>query len=479
MVQVTESRYPKLAFTLVLFATLLVLLGLNIAFNAVERSHESTLKLLTGMSEVKSEVLYLDEKLTDLAVRYTLTRDENYYFHYREDAYRLEELLNTLRRHEIREIREAASALTAANNKMVAVETESFAKAKEGRPKQGYDLLNGEKYRGLKAEYSAGAWGLASFVDGEIEKKIEMSAEKRLWRTAVVSVIMVALIGIWLWFLSMFAAWREKLEYSYQELDRRVEERTKELEEERQLRMMNAKLAAVGELAANIAHEINNPLQIVALRAQQVLDIADEKESKPLMDLGDSLLKTTRRLTKIANGLRSLSRDGSLENITAVNVDNFLSDIVEVFEPRFLSVKIKFEKINQVGSKEAYFRPTQISQVLMNLMNNAVDAVAKIEDRRIILGAESLDEAIDFYVRDSGRGVSPEIIDRIMQPFFTTKPFGEGTGLGLSISKELVKNHRGRINYSRVDNMTEFRITLPQDFQVQRASVSRGKVVIS
>ncbi len=472
-------RYPKAAFTIVLFTTLVVLLGLNIAFNAVEIASHATLQFLTGLGDVKSEVLHLDERLTDRAIRFILTKEEHNYQKYREDAVRLEELLNNLRRHENKFIRDAATVLTNSNNKLVALEESGVLLAREGKRAQAYKLLDSEVYRDLKTEYSVGARGLANFIDKEIADRVDSSETKKSVRTAVVTIVMIALIGIWLWFLSVFADWKEKLETTNEELDKRVEARTKEFEEERKLRLMNAKLAAVGELAANLAHEVNNPLQIIALRSQQVVDIAEESDSRPLLELGDSLLKTTKRLTKIANGLRSLSRDGTTESLTRVDTERFLSDIVEVFEPRFASQNIKFEKVNRVDGLVATFRPTQISQVLMNLVNNAIDAVSKNHERRIILGAEATPTDIEFFVRDNGSGVSAENIKHIMEPFFTTKPFGEGTGLGLSISKQLVDNHRGKITYSRIDEMTEFRVHLPQDSYAQRTSPSQGKVVIS
>lgn len=463
MGKITEIRYPSVASTAVLFATLMVLLCLNIAISKLEDVNQQTLSFLTGLAEVKSDLLFLDEALTDRAVRYILTRDPSYDLEYRKGVSQLESLLNNLRKSDISEIRSSTVSVEESNRKMIAFEGRAIDLAKRGNQTDAYEIIQSAQYRSFKAEYSAGVKGLANFIESEIKAKIDESSRKSTWRTLVVTLIMLALVAVWAWFLSIFSVWKQQIENLNQDLDKRFEERTKELDEERQLRLMNAKLAAVGELAANIAHEVNNPLQIISLRAQQVLDIAEETANVSLKKLGDSLVKTTKRLAKITNGLRSLSRDGTSESVTQVEIEKFLTDIIEVFEPRFASQGIHFEKVNGAGKKCVYLRPTQISQVLMNLINNAIDAVARTKSKKIILGADCVSGGIEFFVRDNGSGVSPENEPKIMQPFFTTKPFGEGTGLGLSISKELVTNHRGKITYSRKNNMTEFRVFLPQN----------------
>ncbi|OQW48914.1 MAG: hypothetical protein A4S09_13180 [Proteobacteria bacterium SG_bin7] len=465
MGKLAENRYPSVAFTLVLFATLMVLLCMNIAISRVEKSNQQTLSFLTGLADVKGDILFLDAALTDRAVRFVLTRDSYYDKKFRDGARQLDDVLNNLRKSEISLIRRSAISIAESNRKMVEFEERAIALAKKGRQVEAYKILQSEQYRIFKSEYSVGANGLATFIESEIKTTIDESSKKGNWRTLVVTFVMLALVAVWAWFLSIFDVWKRRIEGLNQELDKRVEERTKELDEERQLRLMNAKLAAVGELAANIAHEVNNPLQIISLRAQQVLDIAEETADGGLKSLGDSLVKTTKRLGKITNGLRSLSRDGTSESITNVAVEKFLVDIIEVFEPRFVSQEIHFEKVNRAGEKTVYLRPTQISQVLMNLINNAIDAVARVKSKEIILGADIVPGGVEFFVLDNGSGVSSENESRIMEPFFTTKPFGEGTGLGLSISKDLVDNHRGKITYARKNDMTEFRVFLPQNFK--------------
>ena len=108
-------------------------------------------------------------------------------------------------------------------------------------------------------------------------------------------------------------------------------------------------------------------------------------------------------------------------------------------------------------------RPTQISQVLLNLLNNAYDAVIGQPEKRIELHIDDSDDELVLGVSDSGPGIPAEICQKILEPFFTTKPVGQGTGLGLSISKGLVESHGGSIEFeSKIGVGTHFSVRLPK-----------------
>ncbi|HEX4924120.1 MAG TPA: ATP-binding protein, partial [Bdellovibrionales bacterium] len=110
-------------------------------------------------------------------------------------------------------------------------------------------------------------------------------------------------------------------------------------------------------------------------------------------------------------------------------------------------------------------RPTQISQVLLNLLNNAHDAVAEQTEKWVKLDVRDLGDSVELSVTDSGAGIPPEIQEKIMQPFFTTKQIGEGTGLGLSISKGLVDSHHGQLRLDAKSKNTRFVVLLPKTQQ--------------
>jgi C4-dicarboxylate-specific signal transduction histidine kinase len=107
-------------------------------------------------------------------------------------------------------------------------------------------------------------------------------------------------------------------------------------------------------------------------------------------------------------------------------------------------------------------RPSQISQVILNLLNNAYDAVVGRNEAWIKIDVRSSDDAFEIAVTDSGEGIAPSVADRIMTPFFTTKPMGKGTGLGLSISSNIMIDHGGTLKLDRSCPRTRFVVTLPK-----------------
>ncbi|MEK6579858.1 MAG: HAMP domain-containing sensor histidine kinase, partial [Bdellovibrionota bacterium] len=107
-------------------------------------------------------------------------------------------------------------------------------------------------------------------------------------------------------------------------------------------------------------------------------------------------------------------------------------------------------------------RQTQLSQVLLNLFNNAYDAVQTLTDKWIKIKVADTDQWVEIWVTDSGPGISSEVVSKMFQPFFTTKGVGKGTGLGLSISKKIIETHGGTLNVEMESPNTCFRITLPK-----------------
>jgi signal transduction histidine kinase len=107
-------------------------------------------------------------------------------------------------------------------------------------------------------------------------------------------------------------------------------------------------------------------------------------------------------------------------------------------------------------------RPSEISQVLLNLLNNAFDAVEDLPQRWVKIDVKEVDDQVNLTVTDSGQGIDVALRDKIMQPFFTTKPVGKGTGLGLSISSGIVESHHGKFVLDPKSPFTSFQMTLPK-----------------
>lgn len=242
----------------------------------------------------------------------------------------------------------------------------------------------------------------------------------------------------------------------------------RDITEERahQLTLMNsANLASLGEMASGIAHEINNPLAIIKGKIDIIKKRAsspDRDDEKIMIDLG-KIDSTVDRISRIIQGLRKLARGDHEEAPTTVPLKSLVEDILIISKERFMANKIdlKFEMSEELS---VVCRPIQLEQVLINLLNNALDATLELPDadRWVAVRAYRFNDArIQIAVTDGGKGIPKHMTDKIMQPFFTTKPTGKGTGLGLSISKNLIESQGGLFQLNKSSPNTEFLITLP------------------
>jgi signal transduction histidine kinase len=236
--------------------------------------------------------------------------------------------------------------------------------------------------------------------------------------------------------------------------------------------LTSARLAAVGELAAGIAHEINNPLAYInanlrALR-DQWLTLAEAwhlEREKPRfdevfedgLDMLDESLEGVDRTAAIVRDVRAFSHAGAGAR-ERLDPHALVERALRVADPHLRQRATVVRELAPVPCVEGVRR--ELEQVLLNLVLNAVQALADegtIRVRTVLRGEE-----VVLSVSDDGCGIAPELLDRIFDPFFTTKPAGEGTGLGLSISHEIVRRHGGRIEVrSQPGRGSEFLVLLP------------------
>lgn len=224
-----------------------------------------------------------------------------------------------------------------------------------------------------------------------------------------------------------------------------------------------AKLASLGEMAGGIAHEINTPLNVILLLAEQQMDIlSNEKMDVPAMkEAIEKVTSTTQRIEKIVRGLRTFAREGEKDPVEtvqlAVIVDNTLALCYEKFKINNIDLRVP------VPFPDIYLkcRPVQISQVLLNLLNNAFEAVQGLPQKWVSIDAEDFGDEIEIRITDSGPGIPMELHSEIFRPFFTTKEIGKGTGLGLSISRGLIEAHHGQMYIDSHNKNTSFVIRLP------------------
>lgn len=221
-----------------------------------------------------------------------------------------------------------------------------------------------------------------------------------------------------------------------------------------------AKMAALGEMAAGVAHEINNPLAIITGHAEILRSMIEDGEiDKDLLMEGFARIDSTcLRIEKIVNGLRTFSRETSNDPMIIVEAGTIINDTLALCRERMIKSNVN---VTVEGSTSVDFlcRPVQISQVLMNLIGNSLDAIGELQDKWIKINVEVKNKKFTISVTDSGLGISPEIAERMMQPFFTTKEVGRGTGLGLSISKGIIEAHKGELIYDLHNGHSRFVMT--------------------
>nr|WP_298137603.1 ATP-binding protein [uncultured Pseudomonas sp.] len=258
----------------------------------------------------------------------------------------------------------------------------------------------------------------------------------------------------------------------------------KKLEKANAQLLQSEKLAAIGQLAAGVAHEINNPigyvfsnLKTLAGYVHDLLRIIDAVDGAADLDELRQL-KRSMEYDYIRNDVEALigeSEDGiervkkiitSLKDFSHIEEDEFRQADLHRGLDTTLNVvnnelKYKAEVIKEYGElPEVECMPSQINQVVMNLLINAAHAIEQFG--RITLRSGHEGDWVWIEVEDTGQGIAPHLLNRIYEPFFTTKPVGKGTGLGLSLSYNIIRKHNGRIEvFSTPGEGTRFRVWLP------------------
>ncbi len=247
------------------------------------------------------------------------------------------------------------------------------------------------------------------------------------------------------------------------------------LEETQAQLVQSAKLAAVGQLAAGVAHEINNPLTSIIGFTHLLLE--DLPPDHPMRTDLETIDREAARARQIVRGLLDFARAGA-PVLVSVDLNALVEEAVMLVCTRSVLAKISLTK-DLSPLPPMMLDANQIKQVLVNLLNNAVQAMPG--GGRLTVATRLTEREIDgvyrqmaaIYVSDNGVGISPENLDRIFDPFFTTKEVGQGTGLGLSVSYGIVEKHNGRIEVESVPGVgSTFIVLLPTDGANQRVGES-------
>ena len=252
---------------------------------------------------------------------------------------------------------------------------------------------------------------------------------------------------------------REELELWGKKLEQKVEQRTQELKEAQDQILRSERLAALGRLSAGVAHEMNNPLSGILLFTQSLLKKTRDNPSvqEDLAVIEQEIIRCSR----IVRSLLDFARETKPKK-AATQINSVIENTLRLVEHQADFHNIQITKELSSDLPPISLDANQIQQVLMNIILNAADAMSE-EGTLVIKSQLSLqDDSIQITVADSGCGIPKEVIDRIYDPFFTTKEQKKGTGLGLAVSYGIIKKHQGFILVeSEVGKGTTVTIKLP------------------
>ena len=228
----------------------------------------------------------------------------------------------------------------------------------------------------------------------------------------------------------------------------------------------SSKLAAVGELASGVAHEINNPLASVAGYAEEMLDLVKEKGGLKSTDIDEfqealtTILDQANRCKEIIQSLLNFARQGEFE-VIPVKINDLIEKTLVLIDPEIRTFRTKIFKEMDPDLPPAETNPSQLQQVFLNIIKNALDAMDS--GGELSIATQARNGIIQIKFRDDGKGIPPENIGKIFNPFFTTKPTGSGTGLGLSICYRIMDKLKGSIEVeSQPGHGSTFVVNVPR-----------------
>ncbi len=221
-----------------------------------------------------------------------------------------------------------------------------------------------------------------------------------------------------------------------------IKERDAELQERSRMMLESKRLATLGQLAAGVAHEINNPLGGILVYSHLLLE--DTSTDDPRRSNMEKIVKETTRCRDIVKNLLDFARQTN-PNVQEADINEIVGEALDLTtgQPQFQNVSIRTELCRTLPHVMADV--SQIEQVFTNILQNAAEAMHG-EGAIMVYSRHSTDDGmVEVSIKDTGPGIAPEHVDRLFDPFFTTKEVGHGTGLGLAVSYGIIERHEGRI----------------------------------
>ena len=323
----------------------------------------------------------------------------------------------------------------------------------EGQFASAKKLKDSETYIELKSKFSEQMFLMVQSVSEAREHKL-VEQQSLLEKEYMTGAFMVAVVSLFLILIAFLWAHANRK-------NRQLEVRAQS----------NARLAALGEMAGGVAHEINNPLAIIdgsvdmCLREMERGNFDLEKMAYRL----NKVRSTVLRITKIVKGLKRFSREPDSEEVREYAMIQIVNESLDLSREKIKAMGIEVH-VDVPENLKIRCNFTEFSQVIINLVNNSIDEVKDKERPWIQIRARADAKNNILSIVDSGSGIPENIAKHIMQPFYTTKAIGEGTGLGLSISHGIVKKLGGDLLIDSSSPNTKFDVVLPLNGPEKEAS---------
>ncbi|MEW6355911.1 MAG: [Fe-Fe] hydrogenase large subunit C-terminal domain-containing protein [Planctomycetota bacterium] len=239
----------------------------------------------------------------------------------------------------------------------------------------------------------------------------------------------------------------------------RVRQSHEELASAQARLVQTEKLASMGQLSAGVAHEINNPLGTILIYSHMLLkQLQGQDERRPDLEM---IVNEATRCKDIVRGLLDFARQSRVSK-SPVNLSKLIDEVMAIMGPKAEAVGVKLTSDISGDLPTMFIDATQIKQMLINLIQNGIDAVEKNGHVSVTVGKCDKNGSVEIRVADNGCGISKENQSKLFTPFFTTKAMGKGTGLGLAIAYGVVKMHSGDISVDSEEGRgTTFTIRLP------------------
>jgi len=259
-----------------------------------------------------------------------------------------------------------------------------------------------------------------------------------------------------------------------QKLETKVEERTQQLQAAQKKLMQSDRLASLGQLSASVAHEINNPVSGVlnlSMLMQRILkaDGIPPDRIEEFRKYLSQVTNETARVGRIVSDLLAFSRRSKPQRVPG-DLNRVVKLTLSLVEHKMKLSNVRVDSRLCEDLPAVPCDPSQLQQVVLNLVLNAAEATHGRAERRIEVSTETAGAMVLLHVSDNGEGIPPENLGKIFDPFFTTKPEGKGVGLGLAVSYGIVEAHGGDIELrSAVGEGTTFTVSLPVEPQAVRS----------